>query len=229
MPRNFHDVEAVALFQASEKGGLLGVPAVGGDPFEVDAVGLGTIEQFQGEVMLGPIDDVVGNAGLATTFAVVAPAFGQEEFGVEHGAEARVEGAEGELDRDDTVGGLAEPAAILPLHAGSHLAGFGMAGVVEDAEGLGILMIAGDELLNAIAGARVIPDIAVEKLLEGAGGDVVEQRDGLDALALQVAELPAHIMAEMFARLGSSEAVGELVQKLGQGWCERKNLIGRHP
>src|SRR5262245_35647236 len=95
--------------------------------------------------MLGAIDDGVWNAGLATTFAVVAPAFGQEQFGVEHGAEARVEGAEGELDRDDTVGGLAEPAAILPLHAGSHLAGFGMAGVVEDAEGLGILMIAGDE------------------------------------------------------------------------------------
>jgi hypothetical protein len=46
---------------------------------------------------------------------------------------------------------------------------------------------------------------------------------------LQIAELPAHVMAEMIARLGSSEAVGELVQVLGEGWCERKNLIGGHP
>ena len=110
------------MFQASEEIGFLGVPDVGSDPFKVDAIGLGTIEKFQGNAMLGPIDDVVGNASLATTFAVVAPAFGQEEFGVEHGAETRVVGAEGELDRDDAVGGLTEPAAILPLHAGGHLA-----------------------------------------------------------------------------------------------------------
>src|SRR5262249_52101526 len=122
-----------------------------------------------------------------------------------------------------------ESAAILPLHAGGHLAGFGMAGVVKDADGLGILMIAGDELLHTIAGARMIPDIAIEKFLERTGGHVVEQSDRLDALALQIAELPANVMAEMFARLGSSEAVGKLVQKLGQGRCERKNLISRHP
>ena len=136
------------MFQAGEEIGFFGVPDVGGDPFVVDAVGFGPIKQFQGDVMLGTIDDVVGNAGLATPFAVVAPAFGQEEFGVEHGAETRVVGAEGELDRDHAVGRLAEPAAILPLHAGGHLAGFSMAGVIDDADGLGILMIAGDDLLQ---------------------------------------------------------------------------------
>src|SRR5205807_4196798 len=134
---NFHNVAAVALFQASEEIGFLGVPDVGSDPFKVDAIGLGAIEKFQGNAMLGPINDVVGNAGLATTFAVVAPAFGQEQFGVEHGAEARVEGAEGAVDRDDAVGGLTEPAAILPWYAGGHLAGFRMAGVVDAAAGLG--------------------------------------------------------------------------------------------
>ena len=104
-----------------------------------------------------------------------------------------------------------------------------MAGVVDDADGLGILMIACDDLLKALAGPRMIPDITVEKLLERAWSDVVEQRHGLDALALQIAELPAHVMAEMFARLGASEAVVELIQELGQSWCERKNLIGSHP
>jgi len=104
-----------------------------------------------------------------------------------------------------------------------------MAGIVEDANSLGILMIAGDDLLNAIAGARMIPDIRIEKLLERAWGNVVEQRDGLNALALQVAELSAYVMAQMFARLGSSEAVGELAEELGQRGAEREDLINRHP
>src|SRR6266851_911792 len=104
-----------------------------------------------------------------------------------------------------------------------------MAGVVDDADGLGILMIACDDLLNAVAGARVIPGIAGQELLQRAWGDVVEQRDGLDALALQITELPAHVIVEMLARLASSEAVGELAQELRQGWCERKNLLASHP
>ena len=90
-------------------------------------------------------------------------------------------------------------------------------------------MIACDDLLHAIAGTRMIPDIGVEKLLERARGDVVEQRNGLDTLALEIAELPAHVMAEMFARLGSSETVGEFAQELREGWSERKNIVDRHP
>jgi hypothetical protein len=45
-------------------------------------------------------------------------------------------------------------------------------------------VIAGHDLLNAIAGPRMIPDIAVEILLERARSEVVEQRDRLDTLAL---------------------------------------------
>ena len=49
-----------------------------------------------------------------------------------------------------------------------------MAGIVDDADGLGILMVARDDLLDAIADPWMIPDIAVEKLLERARSDVVE-------------------------------------------------------
>src|ERR1700730_6754909 len=104
-----------------------------------------------------------------------------------------------------------------------------MPGVVNDADGFGIFMIACDDLLDAIAGTGMIPDIAIEKLLERARGDVVEQGDGLDTLAFQIAELSTHVMTEMFTRLGSSEAIGELGNKLSQGRRERKNLIGSHP
>ena len=90
-------------------------------------------------------------------------------------------------------------------------------------------MITGDDLLDTDAGAGMILDITVEKLLEGAWSDVVEQSDRFHALALQIAELPAHILAEMFARLGSSETIRELVQVLGEGGSQRKDLIGSHP
>ena len=135
------------MFETGEEIRLLGVPRVGGGPFEMHAIGLGAIEEFQGDDVLGTINDLVRNPGLATTLAIAVPAFGQVEFGVKHGAEARVVGAESEMDRADAIAGLAEPAAILPLHAGGLLAGFGMAGVIDDADGLGILMIAGDDLL----------------------------------------------------------------------------------
>jgi hypothetical protein len=104
-----------------------------------------------------------------------------------------------------------------------------MAGVVNDADGLGVLMVACDDLLNAITGARMIPDIAVEILLERARSDVVEKRDRLDALALQIAELPTHVVLQMLPRLRPPETVIELAQKLGQGRLERQDLIGCHP
>ena len=58
-----------------------------------------------------------------------------KEFGVEHGAEAGVIRAVGELDSDYATGSLAEPTTVLPLYTGGTLAGFRMAGVVEDADG----------------------------------------------------------------------------------------------
>src|SRR2546428_10225544 len=104
-----------------------------------------------------------------------------------------------------------------------------MAGVVDDADGLGVLMIAGDDLLNAVAGARMIPDIAAKQLLQRAWRDIVEQRNRLNAFALQAAELPTYVMPQMLAWFGASETVGKLVQEFGQGGTERKQLIGIHP
>jgi hypothetical protein len=104
-----------------------------------------------------------------------------------------------------------------------------MAGIVDDANGLRILVIARDDLLDAIPRTRVIPDIAGQELLEGAWRQVVKQRHWLDAFALQAAELSAHIMAEMNAWFAASKAVGKLVQELSQGGPETKQLIGCHP
>jgi hypothetical protein len=66
-------------------------------------------------------------------------------------------------------------------------------------------MINCGDLLNEVVGARMTPESAVEKLLEREWDDVIEQRDGLGAVALQIAELSAHGIA--FAQLGPAEAV----------------------
>lgn len=46
---------------------------------------------------------------------------------------------------------------------------------------------------------------------------------------VQIAQLTAHVMAEIFARLGWTEAVGEFVVELAQRGAERGNLIRCHP
>ena len=56
----------MALLQAGEERRLLGIPDVSGDPFEMHTVGLGAIEEFQRDEVLGSIDHVLGNAGVAT-------------------------------------------------------------------------------------------------------------------------------------------------------------------
>ena len=55
------------------------------------------------------------------------------------------------MDADDAVIDFAGVAAPLPLNAGGFLAGFGMARIVNDADGLGVGVIARDDLLTAIA------------------------------------------------------------------------------
>ena len=83
--------------------------------------------------------------------------------------------------------------------------------------------------MDAIASARVVPNVGVEKLLECARRDVVERGDRFNTLALQIAELSAHIMAKVFAWLRPTEAVSELAQKLEQRWFDRQDLIDGHP
>jgi hypothetical protein len=54
--------------------------------------------------------------------------------------------------------------------------------------------------LQAIAGPAMNPDIAAEELLERAWRNVIEQGDRFHAFALQIAELPAHVVFEMLPR-----------------------------
>ena len=104
-----------------------------------------------------------------------------------------------------------------------------MAGIVDDADGLRIGMIADNELLHTITHQTAIPGRPVEELLQSATRRVREVRDRLNAFARQIGKLPFDIAGEMPARLGACEAVVKLAQEIGQLWPQRKDLVGGHP
>jgi hypothetical protein len=116
VPRHLAHELLVTRRQFPEELGLATVALIEGRPVEAQAVTLRTVVQLQGDLPLGPVDHVVGDAGLAAAVAVIGPALGQEQLAVDQAME--VVAGIGQVDRDDTVLLLADGAAPLPLHAG---------------------------------------------------------------------------------------------------------------
>jgi len=162
---NFADETLAERFESRQKCGTTGVPFIEGKPGETDAVGEGVANLIESDVVLGAIDDVVGDAGFFAANGVVPAVFGEKEIAIEHGAESRVEAGIAELNSDDTVVNLAKVAALLPLHAGRFVARFGMPRIINDSDGLRIGMIADDDLLKAIAHEAGFPRRPIEELL----------------------------------------------------------------
>ena len=156
-PTNF----CAAGRQLAQELGLAAVTLVEGRPVEVQAVGGRVVVQFQGDLPLGPVDHVVGDARLATAVAVVGPGFGEEQLAVEQAVEA-VAGV-GEVDRDDAVLGLADGAAPLPLDARGLVPLLDVAGLVEDRDGVGPGMVVADDVLEPVAGLVVVPGVLAEE------------------------------------------------------------------
>ena len=129
--------------------GLAAVALVEGHPVEVQAVADGAVVELQGDLPLGPVHHVVGDAGLAAAGAVVGPGLRQVQFAVEQAVEA-VAGV-GEVDRDDAVLLLADGAAPLPLHAGGLVPLLDVAGLVEDPDRVGPGVLVADDLLEVVA------------------------------------------------------------------------------
>jgi len=63
----------VARGQAAQETGLASVHLVEGQPLEVDAAAPGAVQQFQGDLPLGPVGDRLRDAGLAAPLSVRRP------------------------------------------------------------------------------------------------------------------------------------------------------------
>jgi len=73
---DFADVALLKGFEAVQKAGATGIPFVEGEPTKVDIVGQRVADLFQGDVVLGSVHDVVGNASFLAACGIVPTVFG---------------------------------------------------------------------------------------------------------------------------------------------------------
>ena len=149
----------------------------------------------QGDLPLGAVGDLVGDAGRPAAVAVVVPGLGQEQVGIDQGLVAAT--GDAQVDGDDAVVDLAQLAAVLPLHAGGLGALLARAGLIDDADGAQLVVGQGVRVgrrgVAGWCGPAVVPGVVVQELLEGADGGAGGQGDGLDRLARQVGEQAAAV------------------------------------
>src|SRR5207302_10960479 len=131
-------------------------------PVRVDGQGPGTQYLPAGDLPLGPVAQLVGDAGLAAAVTVLVPGFGQEQLGVDQRLVAAL--GDAEVDGDDAVLLLATLAAPLALHARGLGPLLGSAGLVDQAHGAQAIADdlgegRGDMLDQGIAGQAVAPGV----------------------------------------------------------------------
>src|SRR5262249_12067280 len=143
------DVALAAPAQGAQQAGLAAVALVEGQPGEAYPVGHRPVVQPQGYLPLGPIRQPVGDAGGATALTVGVPLAGQVQLAVQQAV--GVAGGVAEVDGDDAVVHLAGSAAVLALDARGLVPLLGAAAVVEGADAVLRGVVAGDELLKAVA------------------------------------------------------------------------------
>ena len=184
------------------------------------------IVQLQGDLRLRAVGHPFRNFRLAAARGIASPAFRQEQLAIEQ--TVKIVGGIGQMHSNDPVFLLAHRAQVLPLHAGSLVPLFHEAGFIDDANGMGMGMFRGNDLLQAVASQIFLPTMLAEKLLQRSHRHVGRQGDWLDALAGQIRELAVDIDREMCPRVFACKAVVEAFQKTGKHRSQSANLLGIH-
>ena len=172
---------------------------------------------------LGDVDLV---AAVATRLGVLAPRLGQVELMIQ---QRRAAGGDAhQEDPDLAVVFLAEPAVVLPRHAGTVIALLGEAALVDDPDDTdravrgGGDQLLGEDGLDLGLDVVVVPGGDVDELLHRGDVAVADvQGDRLDALALGADHQPFDVgvgvvLGLLLAEEGS-ESLVELDQSLGRG------------
>ena len=132
------------------------------------------------------------------------------------------------MHRDQAVVDLAGVAAVLPLDARGVRALLGVARLVDDADRLGVRVIASDDLGHPLPHRLVVPLIAAEELLQTARRNPRLERNRFSALAVHVAQLTTNVDRQLIAWLTTPKTLGELAQKISQFRPQRLDLFRRH-
>lgn len=110
------------------------------------------------------------------------------------------------------------PAVPIPLATNSDrfFTTLGRPRLIHAADGIGMSMVFGDDLLAAISELFFIPMDRFEEPLQRPWRRLESQRDGLRRLAVQIRQLPFDINSQQSPRVASAETVGEQREKRNQ-------------
>ncbi len=223
---NLADERLPTPVQCPQKLRLAAVPFVERDPFELHAVVRGALVQFQSDVALGSIHDLVGDTRLPAASAIVRPAFWNEQIVVDQAV--KVAAGITQMHGDDAVLLLADGPAVLPLHARRFLAFLDEASLVNQANGMLSVVIAHHDLLHAVPHSVVVPLMLTEEFLQSSDRHVGLERHRLDALTWQIGKLSLNVGGKMGPSIAAGETVRELRQEFQQLRSQLANLFGIH-
>ena len=122
----------------------------------------------------------------------------------------------GQCDVVDAVLDLAAVAVVLTLHTRCLTAALGGAGFIDHANRRRIGVLAGHQLLAAVAESLLVPGDGLQKTLQCPRRNLLIQRDRLDILALHVAKQSTDVNRQQPPACGPAKAIGKQRQKLGK-------------
>jgi hypothetical protein len=125
----------------------------------------------------------------------------------------------------DAIIDLAAVAIVLPRGADRFAAALRDARFVHAPDGLGMRMVAGHDLLAAVAQLLFIPLDRFQKALQRAGRLAEMQGDRLGRLAMYVGELSFDIHPQQRPRVTAAKTIGKQRQKRSQLPSQPGNLL----
>lgn len=120
---------------------------------------------------------------------------------------------------------LAAVAIVLPTRAYRFAATLADARLVHAADGLGMRVLAGHDLLAAVAQFLFIPLDRFQKALQRAGRFAELQGNGLGRLAMHLGQLSLDVDPQQRLPFAAAKTIGEQSQKRSQLPSQQGNLL----
>jgi hypothetical protein len=137
-------------------------------------------------------------------------------------------GGIGDGDAVDTVFNFASVAVILAFDTGGVIAAFGRSGFINNADRLGISMIAGDDPLALVTHPLFIPHDRFEEPLERSGRDPLIECHRFGIFSLDIAEQSPHIDCQQLPPFDTCKTVREIQQKPAKQFSKRCDILELH-
>ena len=137
-------------------------------------------------------------------------------------------GGIGDGDAVDTVFNLAAVAVVLAFDTGGVIAALGRSGFINNADRLGMSMIAGDDPLALVTRPLFIPHDGLEEPLECSRRDSLIECHRFGVFSLDIRKQPPHINCQQLPSFGACKTIREIQQKPGKQFSEQCDILELH-